>query len=74
MIRRRNSQSQSAARAPIGEIALEAKAFGNLKGRDEATLDLLPGFACRFARSPILPPGLIKVGNKSVAIQRGRLK
>jgi hypothetical protein len=32
---------QSAAGAPIGEVALEAHAFGNPKGRDEAAR-----FAC----------------------------
>jgi hypothetical protein len=34
---------------PLPEVAFEAHAFGNLKRRDEASLDLLAAFARRFA-------------------------
>ena len=47
---------------PLPEFALEAHAFSDLP------LDLLAGLCGGFARSPILPAGLIKVGNKSVAL------
>ena len=37
---------------PLAEIALEAHALGDLKRRDDTSLDLLAGFASSFARLP----------------------
>ena len=53
---------------PFAKFALEAHALRYLERCDDAPLDLLAGFASSFAGSPILPPGLIEVGNKSVAL------
>ena len=59
---------------PLAKVALEAHALGNLEARDDAPLDLLAGLSGRFARSPIFPPGLIEVRDKSVALDGRRLK
>jgi hypothetical protein len=37
-------------------------------------LDLLAGLSGSFARSPILPAGLIEMGHKSIALDGCRLK
>ncbi len=34
---------------PLPEVALEADALGNLKGRDDASLDLLPALSSVLA-------------------------
>ena len=59
---------------PLGKFTLKAQALGDLEGRDDASLDLLAGFPGSFARSPVRPPRLIEVGNKSVAFDGCRLK
>jgi hypothetical protein len=38
---------------PLARIALEAHAFGNLKGRDEAPLDLLAALSGPIASHPV---------------------
>ena len=58
---------------PLSKFAVEANAFRSPKARDCAPLDFLAGFASGFARPPILPSGLIKVGNKFVALHGRRL-
>ena len=58
----------NAGGAPTDGIALKAHAFRSPEARDDASLDFLAGFASGFARPPILPPRLIKVGNKSVPL------
>jgi hypothetical protein len=50
-------------------VPLEAHVLGDLETRDDTPLDLLARFPGCFARSPILPPGLIEVGNKSVVLE-----
>jgi hypothetical protein len=65
---------QPATVPPIGEFTLKAQALGDLEARDDAPLDLLAGFASSFAGPPILPAGLIEVGNKAVALDGCRLK
>jgi hypothetical protein len=45
---------------PLAEIALEAHALGDLKRRDDSSLDLLAGLSGSLAYSPILPPGLMR--------------
>ena len=45
----------------MAKFALEAHALGNLERRDDTRVDLLAGLSGTFARSPILPPGLIEV-------------
>ena len=57
---------------PFAKFALEAHALRYLERCDDAPLDLLAGFASSFAGSPILPPGLIEVGNEPVTLD-GRL-
>jgi hypothetical protein len=49
------------------------RCLGDLKRRDDALLDLLAGFPSSFARPSVFPPGLIEVGNESVALDWGRL-
>jgi hypothetical protein len=48
-------------------ITVEAEALGDLECRDGTSLDLLAGFPGSLADSTILPAGLVKMGNKSVA-------
>jgi hypothetical protein len=45
-----------------------------LEARNDAPLDLLAGFSCCFARPSVSPPGLIQLGNKSIAFDGCRLK
>ena len=49
---------------PLAKLALEAHAFGDLEGRDDAPLDLLARLSGGFACSSIFPARLIEVGNK----------
>jgi hypothetical protein len=63
---------RSAGGRHIGEI--RAYALGNPEACDDTPLDLLASLASRFAGSPILPSGLIEMGNKSVALDGCRLK
>ena len=55
------------------KFALKSHALRNLEARDNASLDLLAGLSGGFARSPVLPSGLIEVRNKSVALDGCRL-
>ena len=59
---------------PLAKFALEAHALGDLKRRDDTPLDLLAGLPGCFAGPPVFPPGLIKVRNKSIALDGCRLK
>jgi hypothetical protein len=59
---------------PLAKVALEAHALRYLKARDGAPLDLLARLSGRFAGSPILPPGLIEMRDKSVVLDRNRFK
>jgi hypothetical protein len=61
-------QSQPQKVFPLAKFAVEARALGDLECRDDAPLDLLAGLSGSFARSPVSPPGLIEVRNKSVAL------
>ena len=63
-----------AGAAALTKIALEAPALSSLERREDTPLDLLAGLSGSLARSPVFPPGLIEVRNKSVAFDRGRLK
>jgi hypothetical protein len=42
---------------PLAEIALEAHALGDLKRRDDSSLDLLAGLSSCFVRSPVFVAG-----------------
>jgi len=62
------------SRLPLAKFAVEAHALRDLKRRDDAPLDLFARLPGSFACSPILSTGLMKVGNKSVALDGCRLK
>jgi hypothetical protein len=51
--------------SPLAKFALEAHALRNAEAREDAPLDLLSGLPGCFARSPILPTGLIEVGSRA---------
>jgi hypothetical protein len=57
---------------PLPQITLEAQALGDLTRRDDTSLDLFARLASSFTGPPILSPGLIKVRNKSVALDGSR--
>jgi hypothetical protein len=61
-------QSQPQKVFPLAKFAVEARALGDLECRDDAPVDLLAGLSGSFARSPVSPPGLIEVRNKSVPL------
>ena len=65
---------RSAEMLALAKVALEAHAIGNLKRRDDTSLDLFARFAGCFARPLVFPPALIKVGDKSVPLDGCRLK
>ena len=54
--------------------ALDGIALGDLKRRDNTSLDLLAGLSSGFARPPVCPPRLIEVRNETVALDGCRLK
>jgi hypothetical protein len=57
--RRGSHNLQSAARAPVGEAAVEAQVLRDPECRNgNAPLDLLAGLSCSFAGLPILPARL----------------
>jgi hypothetical protein len=53
---------------------LKPHALGNLECRNDTPPDLLPGLSGSLARSTVFPAGLVRMRNKSVALDGCRLK
>jgi hypothetical protein len=51
---------------PLTKVALETHACRNPETRDDAPLNLLPGFSGSLARSPILSSGWIEMRSKPI--------
>ena len=64
---------QSAATPPLPQVTIEAHAPGNLKGRDDATLDLLAALSSAFADGAKFPARPIEVSREPVALAGSEL-
>jgi hypothetical protein len=53
---------------PLAKVTLEAHAFGNLKSRDQAPLDLFAAFARSLTSWPVFPAWAVEVSREFVVL------